>query len=118
MRVRPSGASLVIAACALAALLPAYVRSVAQSGATDFSAFWCAGRAVLQGADPYLDSSLHACETGAGLVPALTIPVPYPPYAMLLFAATAVFPQRLSFALWSVLLAAATALGERSVQAD
>lgn len=74
----------------------------------DFVAFWCAGNATLHGANPYLEGSLHVCERSYGLLPSLTVPVPYPPYDMALFAAAATLPEPLAFALYCILVLAVT----------
>jgi hypothetical protein len=94
----------IIASVLLAVLLPWYLYDVAKSFPIDFSSFWCAGRAVLRGQNPYLDSSLHGCQVAHGLVPSLTIPVPYPPYALLFFAALALVPFAICTVLWQVAL--------------
>ena len=73
-------------------------------------AFWCGGSAVLAGQNPYFDRSIHDCQTTHGLISALTIPVPYPPYALAVFAALATLPEPIAFALFCAALVAAAAL--------
>lgn len=100
----------ILAGIALLAILPAFVVEVSQTFHIDFIAFWCAGSAVSSHQNPYLDSALHSCEVGRGLLPPLTVPVPYPPYVMPLFVLFAAVPLSVAFALWSCVLLAATAL--------
>lgn len=84
-------------------MLPLYVVDVARTFHIDFVAFWCGGSDVLARRNPYLDVALHACEISHGLMPGLTVPVPYPPYLLPLFALFSVLPMPASFALWSLL---------------
>jgi hypothetical protein len=80
---------------------------------TDFSAFYCAGSAHNQGADPYLMEPLATCERApvAGWMsrsqPGLAIPAPLPPYVLAGFSALARLPYvAAGFAWWTILLAA------------
>jgi hypothetical protein len=113
MRVpfRPSRAILIVALASIVAFLPAYIRSLATTVHVDFNAFWCAGAAVRLHQNPYLDLSLHGCELGLGLFPpVITVPAPYPPYVMPLFAALSLLPAPASYWVWCALLIAAGVL--------
>jgi hypothetical protein len=85
----------------------------------DFRAFWCAGSAVLHGADPYRTASLAACEHAPapwGLYSApngLVVPAPLPPYALALLAPLALLTYPAAACVWFVALAAATAASLR-----
>jgi hypothetical protein len=90
----------------LCAMLPFYVRDLAQGFRIDFVAYWCAGSAVLHHQDPYLDASVHQCNVELGLIHSLTLPIAHPPYVMPVFAALALLPEKISFALWCAVLLA------------
>lgn len=94
----------------LLALLPTYVSSTADSLPLDFSAFWCAGKAVMLHQDPYLDRSVHQCQVSHGLISSLTIPLPYPPYAVAAFALPALIPYDASAVIWRLFLVAVAVL--------
>ncbi len=98
----------------------------------DFRAFYCAGRSVLAGRDPYREHPLHECERAlpaqiASALPAqVTIPAPYPGYVLALFALLAALPFNLAAAVWTfgscaalggsiVRIAAVTRLKRRAV---
>ncbi len=77
----------------------------------DFPAFYCAGDAVLQHANPYAVEPLRSCEHalphGSDLPAQYVTPAPLPPYVLDLFALLAELPYRLAAWLWfGVLLAA------------
>ena len=108
MTVTPSlRGSVFIAVALFAVLVPFYVLDVARTFHIDFVAFWCAGQATLAHQNPYLEGSIHACETSHGLIESLTVPVPYPPYAMALFALLALVPEPFAYALWCAMTLAA-----------
>lgn len=77
---------------------------------TDFRAFYCAGRGMLSGYDPYRVEPLRRCEQAAALemgvrlVPALVVPAPLPPYALAAFGFVARLPFPDAIALWFWLL--------------
>jgi len=103
-RLRPSLPIAVIAAVLLCAILPFYVRDLAGGFRIDFVAYWCAGSAILRHQNPYLDASVHSCNVDLGLMPKLTLPIAHPPYVMPVFAALAVLPEKISFAVWCAVL--------------
>jgi hypothetical protein len=79
----------------------------------DFRAFYCAGSAILQRANPYLEEPLRTCEaqTGPPAEPAflhpVAVPAPLPPYALLMFAPFARLPFPLAIAAYLMLSIAA-----------
>jgi Glycosyltransferase family 87 len=82
----------------------------------DFRAFYCAGAAISQGADPYRAEPLRTCERNAGppaepaALHGVALPAPLPPYALLPFAALSRLPFPVAIAVYtSVLLAAMSA---------
>src|SRR5450755_4582008 len=81
----------------------------------DLRAFYCAGQAQLSGADPYREHPLRECErtVSAPGLPAVdygaTLPVPFPGYVLMLFAALARLPFGWAFLIWQG--AACAALG-------
>jgi hypothetical protein len=80
----------------------------------DFRAFYCAGAAVAERANPYLvepDSSCQGrvlAESGARLGDTIVLPAPLPPYALIAFGALSRLPYRSAAELW--LLASTLAL--------
>jgi Glycosyltransferase family 87 len=82
----------------------------------DFRAFYCAGSAIAQGANPYLEEPLHGCERTAGppaepsFMRGIALPAPLPPYALLLFVPFSRLPFPLAAALFGALLLVASAL--------
>jgi hypothetical protein len=82
--------------------------------AGDFRAFYCAGRLLTEGADPYRDGPLHACETANGphllfeKEPGVTVPAPLPGYAIAAFAPLSRLPFAAAAAIWIAILACAT----------
>ena len=79
----------------------------------DFRAFYCAGAAIAQHANPYLEEPLRGCERDAGppFEPAflrpVALPAPLPPYALTLFVPFASLPFPLAAVLYGLLLIAA-----------
>ncbi|MFN2459230.1 MAG: glycosyltransferase 87 family protein [Candidatus Velthaea sp.] len=79
----------------------------------DFRAFYCAGAAIAQGADPYRQEPLHECERNAGpprqpaTLRAIALPAPLPPHALLLFAPLSRLPFALAAAVYGLLLISA-----------
>lgn len=79
----------------------------------DFRAFYCAGSAIAQGADPYREEPLHACERRVhpARSPAyaldITLPAPLPPHALLAFVPLALLPFPLAAAVYGLLSIAA-----------
>lgn len=79
----------------------------------DFNAFYCAGHAISQRADPYRAEPLGACERTdrkplASSLPGLSTPAPLPPYALAPFVLLAQLPYLAAATIWSLLLFAAT----------
>jgi hypothetical protein len=116
MLFRVSWAVLVIAGVCTLVMIPWYGADIARTFHIDFVAFWCAGAATLQHQSPYLERSLHECELAHRLIPTLTVPVPYPPYAFALFGAFSLVPAGPSFWLWSALSIAAVAGAASALQ--
>ncbi|MBD5605503.1 MAG: DUF2029 domain-containing protein [Candidatus Eremiobacteraeota bacterium] len=83
--------------------------------ARDFNAFYCAGRAVSAGVDPYRAEPLGTCErapkkAGFYTVPAgVTLPAPLPPYDLAVFATIGKLPYEVATGLWIVLILASLA---------
>ena len=81
----------------------------------DFRAYYCAALAQRTGENPYYAQPLHACESAT---PApyyrpprnVTVPAPYPPYALALFYPLTVLPFEAAIALWWTILAGAILL--------
>lgn len=80
----------------------------------DFSAFYCAGRAVRERKNPYHFEPLRSCEAA---LPAserephwFVTPAPYPGYAMAFFALVAAFPADIARLVWTYLIALADAV--------
>jgi hypothetical protein len=73
---------------------------------SDARAFYCAGQAVRQHADPYREHPLNDCErrvTAPGLSPlrdGATVPAPFPGFVLALFALIALLPFGSALALW------------------
>jgi len=76
----------------------------------DFRAFYCAGKAVAERANPYLTEPLRTCEATAGppaepaFLRTVALPAPLPPYALLLFAPFAMMPFPVAAACYGALL--------------
>ncbi len=89
----------------------------------DFRAFYCAGAAVAQHANPYLEEPLRSCEQNAGppaepaFLRPVAVPAPLPPYALALFVPFALLPFPVAALVYLLLLmgamTAATALYAR-----
>ena len=91
---------------------------------SDFRAFYCSGRVVLAGADPYREEPLHACEHSlqsrllSPLPAQVTIPAPYPGYVLAIFSFVARLPFEPAAIAWTLAsclaLAAAIVMVARS----
>jgi hypothetical protein len=99
-------------------LAPAiFVAMIAVTGPTnlmgDFRAFYCAGKVVAHGANPYLEEPLHSCEVRAqppavpAFLPSVTIPAPLPPTALAAFVPLTLLPFPYAAAVYVLLLIAA-----------
>ena len=81
----------------------------------DFRAYYCAASAQRNGENPYYAQPLHACES---VTPApyyrpprnVTVPAPYPPYALALFYPLTLLPFGAAMVLWWTILAGAILL--------
>jgi hypothetical protein len=88
----------------------------------DFNAFYCAGSALAQGADPYLAEPLGSCERIAQPAPlgtgraALAVPAPLPPYVLGLFALLAHLPYPVAALVWCAVLLAALGIAVAAMQ--
>ena len=75
----------------------------------DFRAFYCGGKVLGEGHNPYRVEPMLACQSAAfaaeGLRPneAHLLPAPLPPYALALFALLAKLPFRLATEIWLAL---------------
>ena len=110
MSARIIGIALAVACVAL----PIALQFNADRGSgwlgVDFKAYYCAALAQRNGENPYLAQSLHACEA-ANVAPyyrapdTVTVPAPYPPYALALLAPLTLLPFGTAAWLWWLLLA-------------
>ena len=77
-----------------------------QSPHTDFSAFYCAGQALLHGSNPYFQQPLLSCQEHVGIslftYYHIAVPAPMPPYVMPFFALLAMMPYALASTLWLI----------------
>src|SRR5271163_2268929 len=75
----------------------------------DFNAFYCAGDALRNHADPYRAEPLGSCERRTrprafeGGTPGLAMPAPLPPYALATFIPLAFLPFTVAGIVWSLL---------------
>lgn len=87
----------------------------------DFHGFYCAGSALVHGANPYRTAALSACEHtpqpwGLYTAPAgLVLPAPLPPYAIAPFAAFSLLTYPVAALVWAAALIAALAAAGRIV---
>jgi hypothetical protein len=88
----------------------------------DFNAFYCAGRAIGHGADPYRSEPLGRCEREPKAPPllttirGLTMPAPLPPYALLPFILLAALPFTAAALVWACCIVASVALAVFSLR--
>ncbi len=81
----------------------------------DFHAFYCAGRVIAGGGDPYRAGPLYACESQAqpwhlySAAGGVALPAPLPGYALALFVPLAFLPYPLAAILWLLVSSAAGA---------
>lgn len=104
--------TLILVAVAAAILAYLLVRPPAiTAGGMDFSAFYCASRALSDGANPYRYEPLHTCEhrVRAWPRPADVVAAPLPPYALALLGPLARLPYRQASFLWFAMLVGGTA---------
>ncbi len=89
----------------------------------DFNAFYCAGAALDEHANPYLNEPLGSCESAPkplGLYappPHLVYPAPLPGYALAVFGALARLPYGAAAVLWILVLCAAGWVAVRATHA-
>jgi hypothetical protein len=90
-----------------------YARSGPSYLMGDFRAFYCAGSAIAQRANPYLEEPLRTCENAATppleprVLEGLALPAPLPPYALLAFAPLSLLPFPVAAMLYFASLLAA-----------
>jgi hypothetical protein len=88
----------------------------------DFRAFYCAGSAVVHGANPYLEEPLRGCEATAGppaepeFLRPVALPAPLPPYGLLLFVPFALLPFPLAALSYGALMIACMLLAVALLQ--
>ena len=121
----PAPATFALACAAVVLLLALLIwhasdllapgRENALTDPTDFVAFYCGGRVLADGADPYRAGPLSACEhgvlaaSGIAMVPYLVVPAPLPPYALAPFSFVSFAPFR--FAAIAFFFASVAAIG-------
>lgn len=100
-------AALGVVALAVLALLFAHPPRIA---AQDFNAFYCAGRLLPSGVDPYRYGALETCELEnlRSSVANSVVPAPLPPYAIALVVPLARLTYAQATLAWWLLLLAAT----------
>jgi peptidoglycan/LPS O-acetylase OafA/YrhL len=86
----------------------------------DFRAYYCASLTQRVNANPYFTAPLHRCENGTPApyyrAPArVTVPAPYPPYALAMLAPLTLLPFGLAAVLWWFCLAGAIILAAYAV---
>jgi hypothetical protein len=109
-------AAATLGAAAAVAVLAALLSRLYVFGAdgpitnpTDFRAFYCGGAALAHGANPYRVEPLRSCEretlaqSGLHMDERHVLPAPFPPYALLAFAAFSALPFRLATEVWLAL---------------
>ncbi len=101
---------LIVLSCLGAGLLAcALARPPAlTTGGMDFNAFYCAARALSNGANPYRYEPLHSCEHATRHWPRSqgVVPAPLPPYALAVLIPLARAPYAQSGLIWFVILIA------------
>jgi hypothetical protein len=95
-----------------------------QSLLRDFNAFYCAGKTIDHGADPYRNEPLGTCERSAQRpdflerAPVyLAVPAPLPGYALAPFALLALLPYGAAACMWTCIVLASFALTIRWLRA-
>ncbi|MGA8575549.1 MAG: glycosyltransferase 87 family protein [Candidatus Cybelea sp.] len=111
--LRLSARAPAIAFGALCALLPIAGQFYGDRHAgwlgVDARAYYCAALAQREGRNPYYDAPLHQCES-AGAAPfyrapkSVTVPAPYPPYALALFYPFTLVPFQTAMLAWWIVL--------------
>ena len=110
----PKGTAFTLIICAtIIAAIQLWTFGAAHAWLADYRAFWCAGKVLAHGGNPYLTAPLVACEYAAPWfhpygATHVAIPAPLPGYALLPFAALSFLPFSVSAVLW--LLASLAAL--------
>jgi hypothetical protein len=111
--------ALALAIAAFGTLLPIAAQTYADRSSgwlmVDFRAYYCAALAQREGFSPYYVQPLHDCESSTPApfyrAPArVTVPAPYPPYALALFSPLTLFSFETAATIWWMLLAAAIAV--------
>ena len=88
--------------------------------AVDFRAYYCASLVQREGADPYFAQPLHRCESRTPrpyyrAPDGVTVPAPFPPYALALLAPLTLLPFEVATVVWWLLMAGAIALAVYAV---
>jgi hypothetical protein len=101
---------VLFAAFTIASFLP-FAASYLRGGynAIDFEAFYCGGRVLASGANPYLQEPLHACESRVHWAPLqsdLVVPLPQPPVVIAAFVPFGVLPYAAARLAWTTLACA------------
>jgi hypothetical protein len=100
---------ILLAVAIVCTIFPIASQTVANKNAgwlmVDFRAYYCAALVDRQQNDPYRNQPLHACEsTNAApyfrAKPRVTIPAPYPPYALAIIAPFTFLPFGTAAVLW------------------
>lgn len=116
VRVRDLPALALAAVCTLLPIGAQFFGDAAGSRlGIDFRAYYCAASAQRAGENPYLAQSLHDCEQRAAApyyrAPAnVTVPAPYPPYALALLYPFTFVPFGAAMVAWWIALALAMLL--------
>ncbi|HVR45398.1 MAG TPA: glycosyltransferase 87 family protein [Candidatus Binatia bacterium] len=78
----------------------------AMMGKPDFDAFYCAGKVLANGGDPYRYGSMHRCETTnlRTITPHAIVPAPLPPYGIAEFVPLSMMPYAQASVVWFLLL--------------
>jgi hypothetical protein len=78
----------------------------AMIGKPDFNAFYCAGKVLISGSDPYRYGPMHQCETTNlhPVTPNAIVPAPLPPYGLAELAPLSMIPYAQASVLWYLLL--------------
>ncbi len=98
--------ALVVALTCVGLLLAERTLVTPISNATDFRAFYCAGKIVDAGADSYRVEPMRSCQEGVlasqrlGWFKGLVVPAPLPPYSLVFFGVLARLPYLLAASLW------------------
>ncbi len=108
----------------LCTLLPIGVQTLVEGrlgwALTDFRAYYCAASIQREGGEPYFAMPIHTCEASTpspfhGRKRDITVPAPYPPYALALLAPLTFMPFTAAAIVWWFALVAAVALASAAL---